>query len=201
MWGYLWSPDQLSLVLLHPVPHLQCSAQECILIDVNFITAPPPPTEFECNGSSIYDESMTLTWKEPATPNGYIENYIIYDATRNMSIPTNGSVLKQLIVNLSPGRKNVFFFLLTWPCEILWNFCFCGINFHASILLVFYIFFSFETEAWNYTRLGSLSDYIAVLTMSTGSSAQDQNFVRTSKFFIFCLDIYIYIYKIHSRIW
>jgi hypothetical protein len=67
----------------------------------------PPPTEFECNGSSIYDESMTLTWKEPATPNGYIENYIIYDATRNMSIPTDGSVLKQLIVNLSPGRKNV----------------------------------------------------------------------------------------------
>jgi hypothetical protein len=70
-------------------------------------------TEFACNGSSIYDESMTLTWKEPATPNGYIQHYIIYDATRNMSIPTNGSVLKQLIVNLSPGRKNVVFFLLT----------------------------------------------------------------------------------------
>ena len=127
MWGYLWSPDQLSLVLLQPVPHLQCSAQECILIDVNFITAPPPPTEFACNGSSIYNKSMTLTWKEPATPNGYIENYIIYDATRNMSIPTNGSVLKQLIGNLSPGRKNVGFFsahLTMWDFVkflFLWN--------------------------------------------------------------------------------
>ena len=34
--------------------------------------------------------------------------------------------------------------------------------------------------------------------MSTGSPAQDQNFVRTSKFFSFCLDIYIYIKHIQE---
>jgi hypothetical protein len=99
------------LILLQPTPTYSIQLWNVLLsVDVNFITGPLPPAEFACNATNIYDKSRTLTWKEPATPNGYIKNYIIYDATRNMSIPTDGSVLKQLIVNLSPGRKNVGFF-------------------------------------------------------------------------------------------
>ena len=44
----------------------------------------------------------------------------------------------------------------------------------------------------------------AALMMNTGPPAQDQqNFVRTSKFFSFYLDIYLYtkMYLINSRIW
>ena len=48
---------------------------------------------------------MILTWKEPAVPNGYIQNYIIYDMTRNKQITTNGSVLEQKIDGLTPGKK------------------------------------------------------------------------------------------------
>ena len=48
---------------------------------------------------------MILTWTKPATPNGYIQNYIIYDITRNMQIITHGSVLEQEIDGLTPGKK------------------------------------------------------------------------------------------------
>jgi hypothetical protein len=41
---------------------------------------------------------MILTWTKPATPNGYIQNYTIYDITRNNQIATNGSVLEQKIM-------------------------------------------------------------------------------------------------------
>jgi hypothetical protein len=41
---------------------------------------------------------------KPATPNGYIQNYIIYDMTRNNQTTTNGSVLKQKIDGLTPGK-------------------------------------------------------------------------------------------------
>ena len=48
---------------------------------------------------------MTLTFKEPAQPNGYIQNYTIYDVTRNKQIQTTGSVLEQKIDGLIPGKK------------------------------------------------------------------------------------------------
>jgi hypothetical protein len=48
---------------------------------------------------------MILTWTKPATPNGYIQNYTIYDITRNNQIATNGSVLEQKIDGLTPGKK------------------------------------------------------------------------------------------------
>jgi hypothetical protein len=48
---------------------------------------------------------MILTWTKPATPNGYIQSYTIYDITRNNQITTNGSVFEQKIDGLTPGKK------------------------------------------------------------------------------------------------
>jgi hypothetical protein len=48
---------------------------------------------------------MILKWTKPVTPNGYIQNYTIYDMTRNNQITTNGSVLEQKIDGLTPGKK------------------------------------------------------------------------------------------------
>ena len=94
------------LILLQP--HLTYSIHlrnVFLSIDVNFITGPSPPTEFACIDTKIFDRSMLLTWKEPATPNGYIQHYIIYIMFRNMQITTNGSVLEQEIDGLTPGKK------------------------------------------------------------------------------------------------
>ena len=94
------------LILLQPHPTYSIQhGNVFLLIDVNFITGPPPPTEFACDDTNIYDRYMILTWKEPATPNGYIQHYIIYIMFRNMQITTNGSVLEQKVDGLTPGKK------------------------------------------------------------------------------------------------
>ena len=96
----------LMLFLLQPHPTYSIHHSNVfLLIDVNFITAPPSPTDFACINNNIFDRSMILTWTKPATPNGYIQNYTIYDITRNNQITTDGSVLEQTIDGLTPGKK------------------------------------------------------------------------------------------------
>ena len=84
---------------------------------------------------------MTLTWKEPAKPNGYIQNYTIYDVTRNKQIQTTGSVLEQKIDGLIPGKK-------------------ISINNNHYLLWFMAVLFTCPTTTWAFVKTWHLSSSI-----------------------------------------